>query len=204
MPQRRAACYLCRPVAQDAGLVDLDEMSIQDARLRDVPRDPAVVSAAVERAREALVDARGRGDLGEQQHLLGYLGNACRLLGRTDDAIAWLTESLSLARATGDARRGLAAVIRLGEVYRCRNDYGKAEALFREALDRTQAASELESLADFALQHLGKCLLDQGESAEAVECLERALALRQAKANPQLIASTERALAHARSARAAP
>ena len=185
----------------DAGLIDIDEMSMQDERLRDVPRDRAVVAAAVERARVALVDARRRGDLGEQQHLLGYLGNACRLLGRTDDAIAWLTEGLSLARATGDARRSLAAVLRLGEVYRCRNEYGKAEALFREALDRAQSASELESLADFALQHLGKCLLDQGESTGAVECLERALALRQAKANPQLIASTERALARARATR---
>jgi tetratricopeptide (TPR) repeat protein len=186
-------------VAAETGLIDLDDVSEQDERLRDVPRDAGAVAGAVEQARAALGDARHAGDVAAQQYLLGYLGNACRLLGRTDDAIAYLTEGLRLARAAGDVRRSVVATIRLGEAYRCRDEYSTAMALFRDAQERTRATAELAELEDFALQHLGKCLLDQDDCAGALPVLERALALRQAKGNPQLVTSTERALALVRS-----
>jgi tetratricopeptide (TPR) repeat protein len=185
-------------MAWNAGLIDLDEVSVTDERLRDVPRDEEVVVSAVVQARARLAKAHLRGDIGLQQDLLGYLGNACRLLGQADEAIALLTDGLKLALSTDDARRSVVATIRLGEAYRCRGEYSTAETLFREALARTQTAPEFAWLEDFALQHLGKCLLDQADFVAAVQCLERALALRQAKADQQLVASTERALAKAR------
>jgi hypothetical protein len=117
-------------VAADTGLIDLDAVSEQDERLRDVARDAAVVAGAVEQARVALAEARRAGDVGAQQDLLGYLGNACRLLSRTDDAIAYLTEGLRLARSAGDLRRSVVATIRLSEAYRCRDEYDMAVACF--------------------------------------------------------------------------
>ena len=59
------------------------------------------------------------------------------------------------------------------------------------------ALVEAPELEDFALQHLGKCLVDAGRAAEGVEQLERALALRLRKGDPALIASTAEALARA-------
>jgi tetratricopeptide (TPR) repeat protein len=64
------------------------------------------------------------------------------------------------------------------------------------ALTLSGAASDYE---DFALQHLGKCLVEMGRVDEAIACFDRALILRWMKADPELIASTEEALAGARS-----
>ena len=50
----------------------------------------------------------------------------------------------------------------------------------------------------YALQHLGKTLLDAGARREATALLEDTLALRRAGGDAALIASTERALAAAR------
>ena len=59
------------------------------------------------------------------------------------------------------------------------------------------ARVEAPELEDFALQHLGKCLVDAGRAPEGVEQLERALALRLRKGDATLIASTAEALARA-------
>ena len=133
--------------------------------------------------------------------LLGYLGEADRVLGRYDAAVARHAEALELARSLGDRRLEVASEIRLGEAYRYRGDLATAERLFRDALVAC-AQSDLAAYADFALQHLGKCRLDQGHVAEAIECFERALALRRATGDPALIASTEQALALARASSA--
>ena len=51
---------------------------------------------------------------------------------------------------------------------------------------------------DFALQHLGKALVDAGRPARAATLLEEALELRRERGDAQLIESTEFALARAR------
>jgi tetratricopeptide (TPR) repeat protein len=39
-------------------------------------------------------------------------------------------------------------------------------------------SEEAADYEDFALQHLGKCLVEMGRVDEAIECLDRALVLR--------------------------
>src|SRR5262245_10705532 len=71
----------------------------------------------------------------------------------------------------------------------------KAEQLCRAALALALADPAARGgYEDFALQHLGKGRLEEGDAAEAITCVERALTLRQAKGDPALIASTEAVL----------
>ena len=170
-------------------LPDLGELGAWDERLRQVPTDAEAVAGAVELARAELAATV---DVREQCRLHGYLGNAARLLGREDEALRELGRSLELADHLGDERARTVATIRIGEALRCFDRLDEAEARLRDAL-----AGPAE-LRHFALQHLGKTLLDLGRTGEAVEVLESALELRRAAGDESLVASTRLALEHAR------
>jgi tetratricopeptide (TPR) repeat protein len=176
-------------------LPDLTTLGVLDERLREVAADPAAAERAAAAAESELAEARAEGDLAAARRLLDYLGSVRRLLGQHEEAVRAHQEALELARAAGDRRTVTATLIRLGEACRCADDGAEAEAVLREAL--VLAPPELQ---DFALQHMGKTLLDQGRADEAVHCLEEALSLRRAAGEPALVASTERALAAAREA----
>ena len=171
-------------------LPDLDALVRWDARLRHVPTDAAAVERAIALARAELATTDDRR---EQGRLHGYLGNAARLLGRDDEAMRELGRSLELAEQLGDERARTVAAIRIGEAHRCFDRLDEAEAVLRGALDGP------DELRHFALQHLGKTLVDQGRAPEAVELLEEALALRLAAGGDDLAESTRLALDRARS-----
>lgn len=179
-------------------LPDLASVATFDDRLRERATDPVVVMRAIARA-TALLD-RAEGDEATKVRLSGYLGNAYRLIGRLADAAMHLESAIALASKRGDERAYLANLIRLGETRKFQERHGEAEQLFRAALDLSTnpAAPHLRVLEDFALQHLGKCLIEQGRGAEAVPLLVQALDIRRAKADESLIASTEAALRFAR------
>jgi tetratricopeptide (TPR) repeat protein len=143
----------------------------------------------------ALADLARAVDAGDRSRLLGYVGNAERLLGRHAEAIDHLRESVQAA-PPGDVRARAVALIRLGEAYRCADRPDEAERCLREALQLSDDARL--DIRDFALQHLGKCLVDAGRHEEATRLLEEALALRRAKGAADLVASTARALEWAR------
>lgn len=172
-------------------LPDLGELARWDERLRQVATDEEAVADAIERAR---VELAASADLREQCRLHGYLGNGARMLGREDEALRELGRSLELADRLGDERARTVAAIRIGEAQRCFDRLEEAEATLRDALEG--APTELRH---FALQHLGKTLLDRGRTGEAVEALESALELRLAVGDEPLVASTRLALEHARS-----
>ena len=157
----------------------LDSLAGMDARLRQVALDP-------ERVERALVEAERRLAAGESAELHEYAGQAARLLGRDEAAIAHLGRALEL-RPSPQAR------IRLGEAYRCADRLDEALAELATAL----AESRQTPLEDFALQHLGKALTDAGRAREAVEALEHALRLRRTKGDSALVESTEQALERA-------
>jgi tetratricopeptide (TPR) repeat protein len=170
-------------------LPDLGELGGWDERLRQVPTDEEAVADAIELARAELA---ATADLREQCRLHGYLGNAARMLGREDEALRELGRSLELADRLGDERARTVAAVRIGEAQRCFDRLDEAEATLRDALE---GAPELRH---FALQHLGKTLLDLGRTGEALEALQSALELRLALGDESLVASTRLALEHAR------
>jgi tetratricopeptide (TPR) repeat protein len=168
------------------GLPELRRLTRSDERLRDVAADPPAVEAALAAGRKRL--AAG----GDRSRLLGYVGIALRLLGRHGEAIATQRASLD---AAADSRSALVARIRLGEALRCADRLDEAERELRAALDEAEGQPLLR---DFALQHLGKTLVDAGRADDALPLLAEALVLREAKGDGELVASTRAALERAR------
>lgn len=175
-------------------LPDLSRLGAFDCRLREVATDRENVARARDLATSRL---DGTDEPAERARLLGYMGNAERMLGHTGPAIAYFRSALDLMRASGDVRGEAVALIRLGEAYRCADEPGQAEALLREALEATENG-EAAGLRDFALQHLGKCLVELGRRDEAVAALDEALLVRRTKGDAALVESTQQALAWAR------
>ena len=181
------------------GLPDLAALADYDENLRQVAADPPAIEAAMASAQGRLERAETTGDRRAALALLGYLGNGFRILGRHAEAIAHHERAVALASTWGRPKAEAAAMIRLGEAHRNADNLNVAERILRTALDRVRANRvDLGVYEDFALQHLGKCLTDAGRAAEAIPCLEEALAQRRRKDDAELIASTEAALRAAR------
>lgn len=178
-------------------LPDLSGATVFDERLRKVPGDREVIEQAVAQGRVLLEDARRHDDSRTILQLLGYLGDACRVLGQLEEAVSLLTEAVERAEASGNRPTGTANRLRLAEALKYNGDLDGAEINFRRVLRDVQEP-DLVNCRDFALQHLAKCCIERGNVTEAVKLLEQALILRQGKGNERLIASTELALQYAK------
>lgn len=125
--------------------------------------------------------------------LLGELGAVARSLEEWDLAERWLKEAVQLSQTLGDTAREAANLIRLGTLYHYREDVHRGMLLFSQALTLSEQPAAA-SYRDFALQHMGKLLVEQGLYQEAYQCFSQALQLRQRKGDAELIASTQEAL----------
>jgi len=163
--------------------------------LRQTIADRDALRIALERDLAAL--AAGVADEHARARLLGRVGEAYRMLGDPDRAAPYLSEALLAARHLGDEPGVAANLIRLATALQHGGEHPRAESLFREAL-AFSGRPDCATYKDFALQHLGKCLVETGRIDEAIGCFEEALAARLAKGDAALVASTEEALAAAR------
>lgn len=133
----------------------------------------------------------------ERLAALGTAGNARRMMGDHRMAERWLEEAVTLAH---EAQHGLAwalNMVRLATAIQHQERHAEALALFHQVVQLTESPGVPEAVAGvahFARQHRGKCLAELGDWPAAREDLERALAWRKAKGDPELIASTESAL----------
>lgn len=159
--------------------------------LRDVAVDQVTVKAQIAELR--LVAHRSESSL-ERARALGRLGDLLRTVGDEDEAVEVLTRALS--EKIDDRLVQRANRLRLATARFYGGDHTSAEDELRAlAIELEQA--EDRTYLDFAWQHLGKCLAEQGRWAEAARCFERALRLR-IGGDPGLIRSTETALVLAR------
>jgi len=163
-----------------------------DAGLRSVPTDPEALAEVVGEVRAALRAAEQAGDDRTVLALTRELGAGLLALGDHAAAARHFARAVGLAEAAGNVRSAIAARINLGDAHRYAGDYASAEPLYRRALDDARRAAP--DLVDFPLQHLGKHCTEAGRRAEALALLREALALREAKGDPSLLASTRAAL----------
>lgn len=177
-------------------LPDLSETTTFDGRLCEVPAQRDVIEHAVAHSSALLQEARRDGDANSILRLLGYRGDACRVLGRAEEAVALLTETVERTEGSGNRRSSLANRLRLAEARKYHGDLNGAETLFRHLQDAQDP--DLVQYRDFALQHFAKCCLEMGNVTVATMLLEQALTIRRQKGDERLIASTELALRHAR------
>jgi tetratricopeptide (TPR) repeat protein len=129
--------------------------------------------------------------------LLGQIGEIHYCLGDAWHALPLLCKAVTLAETCGDARLLAAQQLRLATGLQYANRHAEAESVFRQGLAAT-SDSTASMYADFFLQHLGKCLVEMDRILEAIACFEEALALRRAKDDAILQASTQKALKAAR------
>jgi tetratricopeptide (TPR) repeat protein len=144
---------------------------------------------------EALHEAIDAGDREAELHALGPLAEAYRMLGQLDAALPHAERALALARELDKPKFVVSNLIRLATTYQYLNRHEEAEPLFEEAVELSRRVGVLE---DFALQHQGKCLAELGRWDEAIANFEAALAMRKAKGQAELIASSQEALDEAR------
>src|SRR5215471_16931495 len=84
--------------------------------------------------------------------------------------------------------------LRHAQLLQLAGQLAESEALFADLVARCRGEPTLHPLLDFALQHLGKVLFDQEEYERALARFQEALALREAKGDRELIASTQLAV----------
>ncbi len=126
--------------------------------------------------------------------MLGQIGVLSRLLGRLDEAQIYLEKAVALSEQTGNGKARLVNSIRLANVYQWQRRFDLSDPLFTEAVVFCETRPEFSDYLDFALQHYGKSLFDQGNYTEAERLFARALQLRLAKGDDLLVASSRVAL----------
>jgi tetratricopeptide (TPR) repeat protein len=168
-----------------------------DADLRDVPDAPDDMRAYIDAVQEQLA-SEGLPSA-EQLRLLGTIGVYVRMLGELDWAVECLQTALALAEQIRDKNSFLANKLRLANVYQWQRRFEEADSLFTDAIALSRDDPDLSDYLDFAYQHYGKSLFDQGRFPEAERAFLEALILRQAKGDDTLIQSTQYALEVTRS-----
>lgn len=164
---------------------------------RHAPKDPGSLRWQLQAHLAQLEQIKAGPDALEVIRMTGLIGEEYRFLGELETALPLLEVALAGAQRLGARRLEMVNCIRLATMYQYMDRHDQAEALFRRALELAREADGTDRL-DFALQHLGKCLVEMGRFEEAAACFEEALALRRAKGDAGLIASTEQALAAVR------
>ncbi|MEU6313055.1 hypothetical protein [Streptomyces sp. NPDC047014] len=170
----------------------LQHLITQDDALRMVPTDHAALAAAVEKIRGELRLLPDGTDAARSRVLARWTGIGLMTLGHHDQARLFLRKALDLAMADGNSRAVIATGLNLADAHRYAGDTRTGDKLYRRALEA--ARSQHPELVDFALQHLGKHLMEQGSLVEARAHLREALRLRTSKGDPGLIESTQSAV----------
>jgi tetratricopeptide (TPR) repeat protein len=167
-----------------------------DQDLRDVPEAPGDMARAVDFLQAQL--ASGEMSERDQARLLGQKGVLCRMLLRLEEAEEYCERAVAICRQLGDARCEFVNSIRLAHVYQWQGRFNESDSLFLWTLELCERGPDLAGYLDFACQHYGKSLFDQGQYAQAIEMFERALEIREKKGDAALVESSRIALQTAR------
>lgn len=128
--------------------------------------------------------------------LLSQLGTLYRSSPAPALAIAHFEEAIRLSRQHNLRKDEAVNTLRLAVAYQYADRIDEATAAFKAAL---VLCAQRQTHLDFAYQHWGKFLVEQGEAALAVPFFEQALMQRLGGGSAELIDSTRAALEAARS-----
>lgn len=159
--------------------------------LREKTSDPVKIQEFIVAAKQLLTDS----DEKNHYFLNGTIGNLLRVSERPTEAIHYLTLCLESATEENDIEREVASWIRLGEAYKYDEQFERAFNCFDKALYICET-NEVDAYKDFALQHKGKCLMEDEKYSEAKECFLRALEIRTNKKERTLMNSSLQAITY--------
>lgn len=161
-----------------------------DENLREVPDDPAEMAKAIDfllRTRKSVEDP-------ELVRIYGWLSVFSRILGDLEPAHWFTVEAISIANEIGDMKSRVQNRIRLASVYQWQSNYNMADLIYESVVLQCELEEDVQQYLDFALQHFGKSLFEQGRYRDAAERFQQALDIRLASGNEELIASSRYAL----------
>lgn len=130
--------------------------------------------------------------------LSGMLGNLYRIFGNDEPlqlmkAEHYLNYCLDYAKKNEDFTKETITLVRLGEVYKYKNQHQEALMLFEQALAICEEQG-LETYLDFIYQHMGKCYMEMNWHDLAEKHFAIALNLRKQKGDRALLESTFKAI----------
>jgi len=161
--------------------------------LRDHSDAPAADAAEADRL---AARARGLGRTGKQGERARLFGQAAELYRRADQlgpAVSSAREAVASSVRTGDRQLQAANQIRLATAQFYAGGHREAAALLEQSAELcTDIGDEL--MRSFALQHLGKCLVEMGRTTRGRSALTAAAIIRFELDQPHLLASSLRAL----------
>ena len=122
------------------------------------------------------LDAVPAGDLVLQSSALRALSIGCEVLGDIDNAVAWATQALAAARASGSHRHTADALLSLGISYSRAGDAAAGLAQFGQVLALFEADGDTEGSMS-VLNNMGINCKNLGRHADAEAHFTRALAI---------------------------
>jgi predicted ATPase len=161
--------------ALESALDDRARVALLSARGRSRRRRGRVEDAAADQ-REAIELARRTGDLALEGQLVGEHGMTAYARCDFDEALRLFTEALDLQMAAGAVAEQAITLTKLGMVHRERGEIEDARAAARRALPLHRAANEAVHAAA-TLAELALCDLETGDLAAARGGLVAALEL---------------------------
>ena len=158
--------------------------------LREEPRDPREFYMSI----LWLEEMSKRIDFYNRAKALSYLAVLYRISGCHEDAYETVHEAIHFFRYM---KRPVpySTFIRLAQVLQASGDFTSADLLYVELIKELEEdVKKASKLVDFAYQHYGKSLYEQGKYESAAYYFKKALAIRIEKNNYELIRSTMKAL----------
>jgi len=168
------------------------EYTIDPVTLRAQPVDAAAMER---RARALQAQAAQAVETTESARSASHAAMLFTLLGQLEPAAALVEFALARQPLTSHLYDRTVTEIRHAQLHQFAARLPQAQALLQGVIARCRSEATASALLDFALQHQGKVLFDQGLYRQALGCFQEALVLRQLKKNPELMASTELAIA---------
>jgi len=132
----------------------------------------------------------------ELASMYSLIGGYSRILLELDESEKYLNLSLEIYEKQQFKIQAFAVKIRLATTYLWKEQFTKADAFFISAIKICEKShnEKIKDYLDFVLQHYGKSKFEQKCYNEANELFIRAMEMRAAKGNIELMESTQQAL----------
>ena len=163
-----------------------------DARLREVPLDPATFGKAVDAMLDEIATARS-----QPARLLAMLSEAAPLLriaGRLEEARKTASAAIALAELVEDPRAVFTNQLALAQVMQWEGRFEISTPLFDQLISQARSIPIYAEFLDGVLFDAGRNLYEQRRYGEAARFLREAQAMRRAAGMEALLEVTAEAL----------
>ncbi len=163
-----------------------------DEQLRELPENEEEMHKGVQFLKQQLQNTNIT--IKQKAKYMGNIGAYLRVLRKYEEGKQYLTEAIRILRELNDDVSIFVNKLRLAHIYQWEHEFDIANKMFEQCVKLAQSEQIYEAYKDFTYQHYGKCLYDQCRFTVALVYFEKALSIREDKANESLLASSQKAV----------